>query len=97
MDAKSHKSSIPTNVGISLLTLNPSVEDLKTKIDSLVEGDTEGEYRCKVCGKTNTGKQAKHGIREHVEIHLGVSFHCNQCEKVTRAAHGLRLHVQKHH
>ena len=89
---------VPMSVGKTPLTVDPSVEDYKTKVDSLLEGDTEGEYRCTVCGKTNNGEQAKKVIRQHIETHLeGVSHPCDQCEKVTRTTHGLRLHVQKHH
>ena len=86
------------NVDKALMTVDPSVEDLQVKIDSLLERDMDGEYRCTVCGKTNKGSDAKKNMKQHIETHFeGVSHPCNQCEKVTRSRHSLRMHIHRQH
>ena len=92
------KSLVPINVGKALMTIDPSNEDIKVMIDSLLERDMEGEYRCTVCGKTNKGSDAKKNMKQHIETHFeGVSHTCNQCEKVTRSSSSLRMHIYRNH
>ena len=89
---------VPMNVDKALLTIDPSIEDLKAKIDSLLERDMEGHYRCSVCGKTNKGIESKKIVKQHIETHFeGFAHPCNQCEKVTRSRHSLQMHIYRHH
>ena len=79
------------------MDVEPIMEDLKTKIDSLLERTNEGDFRwkCTVCGK-----KTKHrtDIRRHIETHIdGVSHTCNQCGKVSRSSNALVMHISTYH
>ena len=72
--------------------------DLQAKIDSMVERDVTGEYKCIVCGKTTMGRDSRRNIRQHIETHIeGVAHPCNQCEKVSRSRHSLETHISTYH
>ena len=91
---------VPINDGVEAhLALDPSIKDMKAKIDSLLERDITGEYKCTVCGKKNTGNNdGRKNMKQHIETHFEGIYHpCKQCEKVTRTLNGLRMHVLKHH
>ena len=71
---------------------------LQGQIDSMLEKVVTGEYKCTVCGKTKKGRDAKRGIRKHIEVHVnGVTHPCNQCDKVSRTSHGLETHILRFH
>ena len=82
VDIEDENHPVPMHVGTPLMTVNPSIEDIKIKIDSLLERDLEGVYRCTACGKTNKGVAAKNNMKQHIETHFeGISHPCKQCEK----------------
>ena len=91
--------SVPIHGLDAHLNLDPSIDDMKEKIESLLEKDITGYYRCTVCGKTNTGNNdGRKNMKQHIETHFeGISHPCKQCEKVTRTSNGLRMHVLKYH
>ena len=90
VEIEDENPSIPMHVGTPLITVNPSIEDVKLKIDSLLERDIDGVYRCTACGKTNKGVAAKNNMKQHIETHFeGISHPCKQCGKVTRSRNSL--------
>ena len=79
---------------------NTSTEDLKIKLDSMMERIYEGEYswKCTVCGKKTKGFFFKKNMRTHIETHIeGMSYPCNQCGKVSRTSGSLQKHISRHH
>ena len=101
VDVEDENHPVPMHVGTPLITVNPSIkdikidsnpsiEDIKIKIDSLMERDLEGVYKCTACGKTNKGVAAKNNMKQHIETHFeGISHPCKQCGKVTRSRNSL--------
>jgi uncharacterized C2H2 Zn-finger protein len=72
-----------------------NMDDLKTRISTMVKRIGEKEYQCTICGKTNKTKQ---DMERHVETHIeGVSYPCNLCDKVSRSRRAQIMHVSKHH
>ena len=73
-------------------------EDLKSKIETMMENINDGErnkWRCTVCGKTAT---LKNDVRRHVESHIeGVTHPCNVCGKVSRSTNALQTHISAYH
>ena len=95
----SFSNSVVTNDQEKVSTISETnMEALQAKIDSILENDITGEYKCTVCGKTTKGKDAKRNIRRHIETHIeGVAHPCNQCEKVSRSSHSLEKHISRYH
>ena len=81
-----------------IVRVDSNIEDLKTKIETLMENINDGErnkWRCKVCGKIAL---LKNDVRRHVESHIeGVSHPCNLCGKVSRSNSALKVHVSAYH
>ena len=76
-----------------------SMEDLKLKLDSMMEKVYDGVYtwKCTVCGK-GTKEVARRNMRTHTETHIeGLSYPCNQCDVVSRSSNSLNVHVSRHH
>jgi hypothetical protein len=70
-------------------------EDLRAKMNAMVEKIGPGNYRCKVCGKTSKDKRC---LRYHTETHLeGTSHPCNQCGKVFKTQNSITVHMSKYH
>ena len=78
-------SFIPNHDGLSELDL---------RIDALIE-NTEGVWKCKVCGKTNKKKK---DLKRHAETHLeGVSHICHICGNTGSTREALRNHMADKH
>ena len=76
-----------------------SMEDLKLKLDSMMEKVYDGVYtwKCTVCGK-RTKEVARRNMRTHIETHIeGLSYPCNQCDVVSRSSNSFNVHVSRHH
>ena len=74
--------------------------ELRAKLESLMERATDGEniWKCKVCGKSTKGKDARTNMRCHIETHMeGLSYPCNQCDKIRRSSNALTTHVSRNH
>ena len=57
---KNKNQPVQMRIGKTSMTENPSIEDIKIKIDSLMERDMDGSsqfYKCLACGKTRTAKR----------------------------------------
>ena len=71
-----------------------NMEELDQKIRELMEKDSNGMFRCTVCGKIF--KNPGH-TREHVETHIeGLSFSCSYCGKEFRSRNSMRSHYRFH-
>ena len=71
-----------------------NMEELDQKIRELMEKDSNGMFRCTVCGKIS--KNPGH-TREHVETHIeGLSFSCSYCGKEFRSRNSMRSHYRFH-
>ena len=67
---KNKNQPVQMRIGKTSMTENPSIEDIKIKIDSLMERDMDGPsqfYKCLACGKTIT---AKRNIKQHIQTHF---------------------------
>merc|ERR1712098_727750 len=70
-----------------------SLQEIDQRVSEMVASNGNGEYYCKMCGKT--GKHLGH-IRAHSEIHLmGVAFPCSICGKHLRSRNALSLHLSR--
>ena len=73
--------------------------DLRVKLDSLMERAADGEHvwKCTVCGKSTKGNNARSHMRGHIEIHMeGLSYPCNQCDKICRSSNALIMRLITH-
>ena len=95
-----NNAMVPINSAKSFVTVDPEIEDLQAKIDSMIEEINDGihERRCTVCGKTTKCGAGKRAMTRHIETHIeGVSHTCNQCGKVSRSSNALTTHVSSFH
>ena len=88
---------VPVHTQEEIVHFKSNLEDLKAKIDSMMERDVAGEkaWKCKMCGR-----ETKHrtDMTRHVETHIeGVSYPCNQCDVVKRSSNSLHAHVSRAH
>ena len=94
---------VPVDAGKMLVAADTSVEDLRVKLDSMMEEHYDGEYtwKCTVCGKATKGSDngiARRDMRRHIETHMeGLAYPCNQCGKVSRSSNALKTHITKYH
>jgi len=86
-----------TSVGELVKTNKPSmtaIMDLDLQIEGMIE-NSEGLWRCRVCGKTAKGKQQS---KNHAEIHIeGLSHACHICDKTLSTRQYLRQHISNYH
>merc|ERR1712129_560131 len=73
--------------------INKDVE-LDFQIKEIIEKN-EGLWRCKLCGKTSTGKS---NAQRHAETHIdGVSHACHICNKTFSTRPCLQSHISRQH
>jgi hypothetical protein len=79
------------------LKTQTNYEELDNTIDSMIEKNYEGNWVCKVCGKTENKKKAN--MKIHIEgKHIdGVSHPCNLCGKSFRSRPSLQVHTTNLH
>ena len=72
-----------------------SVEELDQKIEEMMERiESSGRYRCLTCGRD--ARNRGH-MKEHMEIHFeGLSFSCQNCDKIFRSRAVFRNHCTRH-
>ena len=83
-----------------LFAAENSMVDFRVKLDSLMEraADVEHVWKCTVCGKSTKGNNARSHMRGHIEIHMeGLSYPCNQCDKICRSSNSLVTHISRKH
>ena len=105
------QSAYQTNSALSMESLNISpvgneklvvvtdisTEDLKAKLDSMIDRIDDGEYKWKFIVCLNAFKRRNRSIT-HVEIHIeGLSYPCNHCGKVSRSSSALAVHISTFH
>ena len=76
-----------------------SMEDLKFKLDLLMERVDDGLYswKCTVCGK-GTKESARQHMRTHIETHIeGLSYPCSQCGIISRSSNAFSKQVSRHY
>ena len=79
-----------------LVVQETSIEDLRRRIDSMMEQVHEGEnkWKCTVCGKLTIFAR---DLRRHIEIHMeGLWYPCNQCGEISRSSNALKCHITRH-
>ena len=87
---------LPVDAGKMIVALDTNIEDSMMEIVD----DGEHKWRCTLCGKTTKGQTAiaRRDMRRHIETHMeGLSYPCNQCDKVSRSSNGFRQHVSNSH
>ena len=67
-------------------------EEMMEKHEQSLKKQPDGTYVCVVCGKET--KNSSH-MKEHIEVHLGMSFNCPHCEKAVGSRPALRTHMRK--
>ena len=67
-------------------------EEMMEKHEQSLKKQTDGTYVCVACGKET--KNSSH-MKEHIEVHLGMSFNCPHCEKAVGSRPALRTHMRK--
>ena len=88
----------PIDEGKISVAADTSTEELRTKLESMMESTNDGasSWRCTVCGKTT--KDSKRNMRTHIETHIqGLSYPCGKCDTISRSSNGLNLHISRHH
>ena len=92
-----NKYMVPVDAGKMLVAADTSKEDLKEKLNSMMERADEGgnKWKCTICGKTTNDTR---DMRRHIESHIeGLSYPCTQCNVVSRSSNALIIHVSRHH
>ena len=93
-------SSAENNAMVPVDNANTSMEDIKPKLDSMMERveGVDNIWKCTVCGKETKGVRAKILLRPHIETHMeGLSYPCNQCGIVSRSRNALHVHISRNH
>ena len=74
------------------------IDKVNEKVEEYLQKCEDGSYRCTVCGKTISNRNAKQNMRNHIETHFdGLSFSCSFCEKIFRSRHSLTCHKSVFH
>ena len=95
MKSESKRASIPLDEQ-SIVSVNAGdYSEIDEKLYENMEKTKDGKYSCKLCDRV---MQAKTRMKEHVETHMdNLSFPCNNCEKVFRSRHSLKMHTFRQH
>ena len=94
---------VQVDAGKMLVSDDSTMEDLRVKLDSMMERVYTGEFqwKCTVCGKGTKGNNlgsSRKDMRRHIETHMeGLAYHCNQCGKVSRSSNALKTHNSSYH
>ena len=86
--------------GNKIVVANTTADALKVQRDSMMEiiDNVEYKLKCTVCGKETKGRNARKILRCHIETHMeGLSYPCNQCDKVCKSSNTLSLHLSSYH
>ena len=70
-------------------------QDLKSRIEQIIEKYEFGKWKCKVCERISRNKSH---AKDHAEVHIeGVEHNCQFCKKVFHTSPSLRAHVNTYH
>ena len=80
-----------TSQSISKISIpNEELERLDERIVEQIERIPDGQFRCRMCGKTT---KQKINIKNHIETHFdGLSFPCPLCPTVSRSRNSFAMH-----
>ena len=77
------------------------MDEIDEKINLYLEECSDGSFRCAYCNKgsnPNYGKSLqKQIIQKHIETHLGLTYTCPICQKITRSRNSLAVHKSTYH
>jgi predicted RNA-binding Zn-ribbon protein involved in translation (DUF1610 family) len=95
VEIESWENSLIVPVVQTVEFIEGNSNDLQSHINSMIEKIGPGEFKCTVCGKTNTHRAT---MRRHIETHIeGVSHPCPLCGKINRSSNSLNVHISKNH
>ena len=81
--------------------LECNILNIEEETDKLIERLEDGHVKCTVCGKVSADKLPRNrmqNMRYHVERHFeGLSYNCQDCNKVFRSKHSLQTHKSAFH
>ena len=90
--------STPSQAISKISIPNEDLETLDERINEQIERDPDGNFRCKMCGKTSSRKHTKVNMKHHVETHFdGLSFPCPLCPTVSRSRNSFAWHKSTKH
>ena len=70
------------------------IEDLDARTLEIIDKDTDGSWKCMICGKKTKNKGH---LKEHTEVHFeGLNFSCSDCDYICSTRNRLRQHAYKH-
>ena len=93
-------SIVPVDASKTLVAADDSKEDMKSKLDSMIErvDGRDNMLKYTVCGKETKGVYAKTILRQLIETHIeGLSYPCNRCDIVSKTNNALKVHVFRNH
>ena len=105
-DTLSNKSNEVEKVDKIIAPFTPlsssDTSDIETAVQQyIVETDTEGKFKCTICGKEAVAKYssvARSNLKKHIETHFeGLSFSCQLCGKIFRSRNALQIHNTRFH
>ena len=85
---------------------NANVNEVRNAVQQYIETDSNGKFKCTICGKeapgnydTGAGRsKARCNLENHIETHLeGLSFPCQLCGKTFRSRNALAKHKSIHY
>ena len=75
---------------------NEDLDKLDERINKEIERDTDGNFKCKICGKISSGKGTRVNMKNHIETHFeGLAFPCSLCPAVLRSRASFAMHKSK--
>merc|ERR1712020_22775 len=64
----------------------------------MITRQDDGSWVCRVCGKTQAGRQARGNMKQHVETHIeGIQHTCTTCGKTYKNRNSLHTHISMKH
>ena len=97
----SHESNVIAAVADrkQSVLLDENMKNIAEQIDSMIETliGEDFKWKCRVCGKGTKSRQ-KRDMSRHVETHIeGISYPCDQCDKINRLSHALIMQDSRDH
>ena len=83
------------SIGKISIPEDEEIEKLDERINEQIEKDQDGNYRCRMCGKSSNKIS---NIKNHTETHFkGLSYPCSICPVKTSTRHALKKHYSRSH
>ena len=89
------KEKTENSVGTIAITSSDDVNAINQKVNECMEKQSDGSYRCNVCGKN---MMHMYNMMKHIETHMdGLTFNCPICQKSFRSRNSLYGHKTRFH